>query len=41
MTTDFSEKEKEVLVLEIVDACIQYSKGMGKPFNKSLKNRCL
>ena len=25
MTTDFSEKEKEVLVLEIVDACFHCS----------------
>ena len=37
MTTDFSEKEKEVLVLEIVDACIQYSKEHGETFQQVLE----
>lgn len=36
MTTDFSEKEQEVLVLEIVDACIQYSKEHGETFQQVL-----
>ena len=37
MTTDFSEKEQEVLVLEIVDACIQYSKEHGETFQQVLE----
>lgn len=36
MTTQFSEKEQEVLVLEIVDACIQYSKEHGETFQQVL-----
>lgn len=37
MTTQFSEKEQEVLVLEIVDACIQYSKEHGETFQQVLE----
>lgn len=36
MTTQFSEKEQEVLVLEIVDACIQYSKEHDETFQQIL-----